>query len=377
MATTPPRRGKRTRGPHLYRRGTRWYAYLAKGDARALDTDDERIARERFRALVAEQPARTSRSAAASLATIVEAYVAAPHGWTRAGGDTETLRANLFVEAMAEHGATTPAQVTTRVLDAWRTARMAEVSRSTILRDEACATRVMAWAVKRGLASRSPFDGRVKISAPSRPRRRVIHSPAQVARLVAWAIDHQRGGWALTVAALEATGFRVEEARRMTAAWVTVDGVRLEPEAGAADSAWTSKGGRVRTVTLSPESIDVVRRFLAWRDTADERGAKPALSECWWRKSADRASRETGLPAGFRPHDSRRRWVTELVRAGVPISRVCDLVGHTDVATTERYVCSYHDDPATVTAPTSASVALLTQPAAEVIALDPRRRRAR
>jgi integrase len=377
MATTPPRRSKRTRGPHLYRRGTRWYAYLAKGDARALDTDDESVARERFRALVAECPPRPTRAAAAAtLSDIEAAYVAAPHGWTRQGGTTERLRVSLFVEAMAELGAMAPAQVTTKVLDAWRTARMAVVSRSTIARDEACAARLMVWAVKHGMAARNPFADRAKISAPARPQRRVIHSPAQVSRMVAWALDHKRGGWALTVAVLEATGFRMEEARRMALAWLTVDGVRLEPEAGAASTAWTSKGGRPRFVSLSRESIEVLRRFIAWRDTPDAEGLTPALSEVWWRKTADRAARECGLPTGYRPHDSRRRWVTEMLRAGAPIARVCDLVGHSDVQTTERYVCSYHDDAPTLTAPTSASVALFAAPAAGVIPLDPRRRRA-
>jgi hypothetical protein len=65
-----------------------------------------------------------------------------------------------------------------------------------------------------------------------------------------------------------------------------------------------------------------------------------------------------------------------MLRAGVPIARVCDLVGHTDVATTERYVVSYYDDAAVVTAPTSAAVGVLTVPVADVLALDPRRRRA-
>jgi integrase len=374
---TPPRRGKRTRGPHLYRRGARWYAYIAKGDARALDTDDESVARERFRTLLAECPPRPPRAAtAATLADIEAAYVAAPHGWTRQGGATERLRVSLFVEAMAERGARTPAQITARTLDAWRADRMAVVSRSTIARDEACAKRLLAWAVGQGLAARSPFESRKPISAPARPRRRITHSPAQVGRMVAWALAHSRGGWALTAAVLEATGFRIEEARRLAPSWITVDAVRLEPEAGAAADAWTSKAGRPRLVALSRESLDVVRRFVAWRDTPDAQGLVPALSECWWRKTADRAARECGLPETYRPHDSRRRWVTEMLRAGVPIARVCDLVGHTDVATTERYVVSYYDDAATVTAPTSAAVGVLTVPVADVLALDPRRRRA-
>lgn len=362
------RYGKRTRGPHLVRRGRRWYAYLARGDVRSLDTDDEATARERFRALVGDRPARGGRAPSATLAEIVVAYLAAPHGWTRQGAQTEKVRTVLFAEAMALHGATKPAQVTTRVLDAWRSARMATVSRATIARDESCAARLLAWAVKHNLATRNPFDGRAKMPEPSRPKRRIIHSPAQVGRMVAWALDAHRG-WALTAATLEATGFRIEEARRMTAAWLTVDGVRLEPEAGAASSAWTSKGYRPRMVALSAASLDVVRQFVEWRDAPHGKTHKAGVSDRWFATIADRAAKALGLPTTYRPHDARRRWVTEALRAGAPLSAVCDLVGHADVATTERYVCAYYDDPATVTAPTSAAVEALTRSSADVIPL--------
>lgn len=360
------RPGKRTRGPHLMRRGRRWYAYLARGDVRTLDTEDEATARERFRALVGDRPARSGRAPSATIAEIVVAYLAAPHGWTRQGAQTERVRAVLFAEAMAAHGATTPAQVTTKVLDAWRTARMPEVARATIARDEACAKRVLAWAVKHQLATRNAFDGRAKMPEPSRPHRRIIHSPAQVGRMVAWGLAKHRG-WALTAATLEATGFRIEEARRMTAAWLTVDGVRLEPEAGAASDAWTSKGFKVRRVTLSAASLDVVRQFIEWRDAPHGKTRKAGVSDRWFATIADRAAKALDLPPTYRPHDARRRWVTETLRAGAPLSAVCDLVGHADVATTERYVCAYYDDPATITAPTTAAVEALTRISGDVI----------
>lgn len=49
------------------------------------------------------------------------------------------------------------------------------------------------------------------------------------------------------------------------------------------------------------------------------------------------------------------------VRAGTPIGTVRDLIGHKDVQTTERYVCSYYDDPAVVSAPSVAAVKVLTE----------------
>lgn len=362
------RPGRRTRGPHLIRRGLRWYAYIGRGDVRSLNTEDESVAREQFREIVAKRPTKAARFTA-SLDDIAKAYKAAPHGWTKAGGRTEKQRADCFVEAMAERGVTLPANVTTRALDAWRTARMAKVSRATIARDEACAGRMMAWAVERKMAAANPFAEREAIRAPSRPKRRVIHSPAQVSRMVAWALDNDQRGWALTCATLEALGFRIEEARRMDPAWVRADGVELKPEAGAADTAWESKGFKPRMVHLGDESLAAIREFLTWRDTPHGKRKMTGISDRWFVKLADRAAKELEMPQTYRPHDSRRRWVTEMLRAGHPIADVCDLVGHANVATTERYVCSYYDDPVAVRARTSAAVAALARPAGNVLPL--------
>jgi len=358
------RPGKRTRGPHIKRRGKVFYAYLARGVLKTLDTTDEGTARERFRALLADgRVAKKARheAEAATLASVIDEYLNAARGWTRKGRVSEKARAFAFGDAMEGLGVVYPRQITQRALDDWRRARMEEVSRATVARDEACAGRVMKWAVKRGLADADPFAGRAKLKEPKRPRRRVIHSPAQVARCIAWALGEGLRGWALTCATLEATGFRIDEARHMTKDWLLPGGVRLEPEAGTADEAWTSKGFRPRMVELSKQSRDAIRQFIEWRDTPHGRRPRTGFSERWYAKQADKATAALKLPPGLRAHDSRRRWVTELVRAGVPLATVCDLIGHADVQTTEGYVCAYHDDPKATKAPTPAAVKALAR----------------
>ena len=54
-------------------------------------------------------------------------------------------------------------------------------------------------------------------------------------------------------------------------------------------------------------------------------------------------------------------------RAGVPLKTISHLVGHADVQTTERYLCTYYDDPAVITAPTPGAVAAFSAPTASVI----------
>lgn len=369
----------RARGAHLYARrypsGLWWYIYVSETDRRSTGTQDRAEAERQLAAVLRSDPAAAGPGPRPEtpLTDLARAYCAAPHGWTPRTARSTALRVTAFVEAMAAAGATMPAAITPEALDAWRTARGKQVSRATINRDETAARGFLAWAVERGLAHASPFARREPVREPRRPRGRTVHSPAQVARMVAWGAGNGHRGWALTAAVLEATGLRVEEARRMTADWITPEGLRLTPEAGAAAAAWTSKGYRPRLISLATEALDVVREWLRWREKgAGRKGKAPGLSGGWFAGVADLAAAACGLPATYRPHDARRRWVTELVRGGVPISRVRELVGHRDVATTEGYVCGYYDDPAAVTVATPSAVAALAGVPATVL---PMRRR--
>jgi integrase len=358
----------------------------------SLDTRNEREARERFRKLLAERPlvARTPRDRAETLEALADAYVDAPHGWTRRSKNGIECRINAFLEAMGERTppVTLASQVNARVLDEWRTARLKDVSRATVNRDEGVVTRWAAWCEAKGRWSGNPFRDRKPVKEPKRPKSRVIHSPAQVARMVGWALQHAAKmtkerryvgsleGWALTAATLEATGFRIEEARRMNETWLSKTGVTLTPEPGPAAEAWESKGYRPREVALSKESLAVLRRFITWRDTPHGKTKRSGVSERWFAAQADRAARALKLPESYRPHDARRRWITEQHRAGVPLKLVAELVGHAEVQTTERYVCTYYDDPVKLTAATPRAVTVLYAPAAKVLSMKGRKRRA-
>lgn len=345
-----------------------WWVVVPKVGRKALNIPEAeasrdqalKIATERFGTLLDQGRAARAEK---SLKDISKTYYVAPHGWTKRSKHTIELRIGSFVKWMVEHHATHPAHLTDEILDAWRRERMTKVSRATINRDETVARGMLAWASAQEppLCGTSPLAKRTPIKEPARPRHRVIHSPAQVARMVAWAQGEGLAGWTLTAAVLESTGWRIDEARQADASWITARGVRLTPARGPAADAWTSKGYRVREIELSREALDVVRRWMEWRDTPHGKQLRAGLSERWFATVADRAAEALSLPTTYRPHDARRRWVTELVRAGVPIGTVRDLIGHRDVTTTERYVCRYYDDPAVTSAPSVAAVKVLTE----------------
>lgn len=347
--------------------GERWWWCVVPGQGRKalglLEADTSRD--EAFKAAVARFGTLLDQGRAQDvekpLTEIAKAYYVAPHGWTKRTKHSIELRVGSFVAWMVEHGATRPSHLTDAVLDTWRKERMAKVSRATINRDETAARGMLAWAAAQEppLCGPTPLARRAPVREPSRPRHRVIHSPAQVARMVAWAASLRLDGWAMTAAVLESTGWRIDEARRADATWITATGVRLTPEKGPAAEAWMSKGYRVREVELSAEALAIVRQWMTWRDTPHGKTERAGLSGRWFATVADRAAEALKLPKTYRPHDARRRWVTELVRKGVSIATVRDLIGHRDVQTTERYVCSYYDDPAAVQVPSVAAVEAL------------------
>lgn len=298
-----------------------------------------------------------------SLVQISGRWTTAPHGWTRRTAASYTQRADAFVAAMEAQGVRVPSQITAAKLDDWQKARGGDVARATINRDLTVARRMLAWAAHedRRYCAPTPLARRANLREPKRRPRRTIPDPRQVAAVVR-ALDRAgEDGVALTVASAAATGLRLEELRRLQPAHVAHGVVRVEPEAGAADAAWETKGYVTREVPLAPAALDVVRRFVAWRTTAKGgKGKAVGLADTWIAQRLDAACDAAKVPR-FRMHDLRRGFATEAVNAGVSIRIVSAWLGHKDVATTEGYVGTYAAD-AKVRAPTPAAIRSVTSP---------------
>ena len=113
----------------------------------------------------------------------------------------------------------------------------------------------------------------------------------------------------------------------------------LELAAGAV-SVW-GKGAKQRRVPLSQPAIEAVRAWLAVRRDvvplaqgaalfANERGNRLTPRDV--RRIIDRRS-----PVPTHPHALRHSFATHLLDGGADLRAVQDLLGHSDVATTQRY----------------------------------------
>lgn len=361
-----PRTATRTRtrarsyqhGPHLYKREGRepWYARggdLPRGGV-CLHTTDAAEATRRLHDLVARGARGPVEEAPreVALAEIVEKYTDAPHGYTERTLSSLKNRLLAFGAWCSDQHIVYASELTPARVDQWVTGRGAEVSRRTINRDLRAVRVCLRWAAERGFCTPvRAIQDRKDLREPSRPQRRDIPTPTEW-REVLDACELPRARAAL--AALLATGLRIEELRRLHVGSLRQDGSKwtltVEPEAGTASEAWTTKGYKARSIPLSEAAAEAVKAHLAL--AVGPRGA--VLGESWLLRALGKACDAIDIPrAGV--HDTRRSFVTECHRAGVPLAVVARWCGHADVRTTEGYLSSYRTD-SEVVAPTPAAL---------------------
>ena len=348
------------RGPHLYRRGETWYARggtLGRQGV-SLHTAIRADAERRFRELLRSDrsvggPARETQER--TLVDVADAWLAAPHGYTPRTKQTHRNRLVALGAWLAGRGATLPSEITPQLVDAWVTERSKTTSRATINRDLRTARVALRWAAERALCAPVPsLVDRDELREPQRSRAHAVPSPPEVLRILAELEIYPRARAA--IACLWLTGLRIEELRHLHAASMREGVLYVEPEAGAADTAWTSKGYRTRAIPLGSVAQSAVRSYLATavgprRRTLGERQLLTRLHV-----ACDQAK----LPrSGL--HDLRRAFATEASRAGIPTTVIARWLGHSAVATTERYLVTYRSDREVV-APTPAGADSLQIP---------------
>lgn len=120
---------------------------------------------------------------------------------------------------------------------------------------------------------------------------------------------------------LVGTGLRIGELQQVT--WGDFDRVR-----GRLRVARNKTKGRTSGRRFVPLPGRLVASLAELRgDAGVDEAVFPGLSDNGLRSAMERACDRAGIPV-YSPHDLRHRWISLLVMAGVPVSRVAGLAGH-------------------------------------------------
>ena len=218
------------------------------------------------------------------------------------------------------------------------------VSPATINRELATLRKMLRFAHERAVIARVP---RIRLLAGERPREFVL-SPLQEPIYLAAVPDTLRD---IAVLLIE-TGLRVGEA--LTLEWAQV---RLVAPEGKKFPCLTvraahSKSGKSRTLPMSERAVEVLSRWRALRAPKDGRDLvfhKPegsplasTLLNAQHRRVVATLNKSESLqpkfPREFCLHSLRHTFGTRLGESGVEAFRIRDLMGHSSVVVSQRYV---------------------------------------
>lgn len=202
-------------------------------------------------------------------------------------------------------------------------------SRTTASRKASSVRAFYSDAVRRGITAANPFDG---VSTPG-PHKRL--PDALSARAMKAAIDSidTSGSVGLRdraiVETLYATGLRISELASLRVRDVSGETVTVK-----------GKGGKTRVVPLGRPAQDALRRYLdeGRPELADEDAGQDLWIGVRGAPMGPRSLRRAVAKhvATF-PHAVRHSFATHLLEGGADLRTVQDLLGHTDLATTQIY----------------------------------------
>ena len=239
-----------------------------------------------------------------------------------------------------------------------------EIQRETVVQFAASLAGKAAWTVRRKIACLSSFYGYLMDMG------HVRHNPAhrvplpKVAQKVPTTLDEDEAR-ALAQAAptpwlkcaislLLSTGLRRSELVGITMPDLDLDNAQLVVR---------GKGAKQRVVPLTEAAIQATRDYVRVRpETTSDRLLVSQWGESLHPRAVNRklqvALKRAGLAEkGVTPHQLRHTFATHLIRNGVDVRTVQELLGHSDLATTARYL---HSDTRTKQAAVDKLAALVT-----------------
>ena len=202
-------------------------------------------------------------------------------------------------------------------------------SRSTTSRKASSVRAFYSDAVLRGVATVNPFDG---VSSPKLDKPLPHAIPARMMTAAIDSIDTSGPAGLRDRAIVEtlyATGLRISELASLRIRDVSGDTVIVK-----------GKGGKVRMVPLGRPAQHALERYLAEGRphlVTEESGPELWVGTRGGPMGARSLRRSVSKHLATFPHAVRHSFATHLLEGGADLRTVQDLLGHTDLATTQIY----------------------------------------
>jgi integrase/recombinase XerD len=165
-------------------------------------------------------------------------------------------------------------------------------------------------------------------------RRPRVYSPEQVAKLLQ--VDGLNVKHRTMLMTTYAAGLRVSELCALRAEHILSERGQIRVEEG--------KGAKDRYTVLSPRLLEQLRAYWrvyrpagGWMFTSTFWPDRPLTANSA-KRVFNRAAKLSGLPNNGGIHSLRHSFATHLLEAGVPLPVIQRLLGHSNLATTSRYL---------------------------------------
>lgn len=164
--------------------------------------------------------------------------------------------------------------------------------------------------------------------------RHIFYSREEISRV----IDSANFETGLMIRIMFETGMRIAELVRLKAD--DIDKRRI---------CFIGKGGKSREVYITNETLQSIKRYIAQYDLSGflwcvsngvpaQNGEPPTIN------TVRQRMKEAFLAAGiqdFHPHALRHSFATDLQRSGASVAEIKEMMGHSNISTTERYLHNF------------------------------------
>ena len=243
-------------------------------------------------------------------------------------GDTMVQKRNVLGRFVAATGAERLSEVTNKVLNDWVAYEMERGIRVTSMNTyNAVVMAMIRYFREFGVMIPVNLALMGKVRAERSPRK--FYTAEEIERVIMLA-DSETG---LMIRIMFETGMRIAELARLRLA--EFQGRRIR---------FVGKGKKLREVYVREDTLQMIEEFVRVRGVQDylwglygygANGEPPTTVTI--RKRLRRVFDAAGF-VGFYPHALRHSFATDLQKRGASVEEIKEMIGHSSVATTERYL---------------------------------------